>query len=143
MRMIAKHAVSLIAAIGLHAGAVTSASTQEVAPWQAPIERQLQAFQSGNGPEAYSFAAPNIRQMFPTLETFMSMVQLGYPQVRNPKRWRMGEATPLSGNSVAQEMVLVGPDNQVWKALYTVELQPDGSWLIAAVVLEKLPAMDV
>lgn len=120
-----------------------SASGQETPPWQGAIEDQLQSFQSGDDARAYSHAAPNIRRMFPTLERFMAMVEGGYPQVRQPRSWTMGPATPLSKSLVAQEVIIVGPTGKIWKALYTLQQQADGSWQISGVSLQGLKSFGV
>ncbi|OXT00164.1 hypothetical protein B7H23_08245 [Notoacmeibacter marinus] len=135
-------------ALGLFALSFVLSSTigalsQDTAPWQGPIDDQLQSFQSDNGARAYSHAAPNIRRMFPTLERFMSMVEGGYPQVRKPKSWTMGPATPLSDDLIAQEVIIVGPTGKVWKALYTLQQQADGNWQISGVSLQGLKSFGV
>ena len=43
------------------------------------------AFQAGDGELAYSYAAPNVKRIFPTVETFMGMVESGYQPVRKPQ----------------------------------------------------------
>ncbi len=133
--------IAIAAAAGLFLAA--SVHAQDVAPWQSTIDDQLQSFRSGDDARAYSHAAPNIRQMFPTLETFMSMVEGGYPQVRSPRSWKMGDAIPLSADAVAQEVFIVGPDGRFWKALYTLRRQPDGSWQISSVSLQGMKTLGV
>ena len=56
----------------------------EVSSAQSTIDRQLKAFQANDGATAYSYAAPNIKRMFPTVEAFMSLVTRGYAPVRTP-----------------------------------------------------------
>ncbi|RLQ87952.1 DUF4864 domain-containing protein [Notoacmeibacter ruber] len=122
---------------------VAGASADELSPWQSTVDQQLQSFQSGDDAEAYSHAAPNIKRFFPTLEGFMAMVEGGYPQVRRPKSWSMGRSIPLTASSVAQEVIIVGPEGKLWKALYTLELQEDGSWQISGVSLQGMKSFGV
>ena len=49
----------------------------EVKSAQSTIERQLNAFSVDDNALAYSFAAPNIKRMFPNVERFMGMVRNG------------------------------------------------------------------
>ncbi|MCP1199322.1 DUF4864 domain-containing protein [Notoacmeibacter sp. MSK16QG-6] len=123
--------------------AAVSVSAQEPPPWQQTIDDQLRSFQSGDDVGAYAHAAPNVRSMYPTLEGFMAMVEGGYPQVRRPKSWKMGTATPLSESQIAQEVIIVGPDGKLWKALYMLQRQADGRWQISGVSLRGMKSFGV
>ena len=50
------------------------AGDAEVKAAQTTIDSQLKAFSADDGNTAYSYAAPNVKRIFPTLDTFMSMV---------------------------------------------------------------------
>ena len=101
------------------------------------IESQLNAFRSDDIAGAYSHAAPNIRQMFPTAEIFGTMVERGYAAIRRPSQWAMGRSREVAGNSVFQEVLLTGPDGKSWRAVYQMERQPDGKWLISGVSMKE------
>ena len=58
------------------------AGDAEVQAAQTTIDSQLKAFSADDGNTAYSYAAPNVKQIFPTLDAFMSMVTNGYAPVR-------------------------------------------------------------
>ena len=64
---------------------VASAGDAEIKAAQGTIEAQLKAFQAGDGALAYCYAAPNIKRIFPTVDTFMGMVESGYLPVRKPR----------------------------------------------------------
>ena len=100
------------------------------------VEEQLRAFQGDDGKTAYSFAAPNIRRMFPSVESFMAMVETGYEPVRRPRDFAFGK-TRVAGGVVSQQVILTGPDGKTCEALYTLELQPDGIWRITSVSLRE------
>lgn len=123
-----------LALIAASAGGAFSGEA-EVKAAQMTIESQLKAFQSGDGALAYSFAAPGIKQMFPNVDIFMSMVANGYQPVFKPQSFAFGAAEELSGTTIAQRVMIVGPDGKDYEALYQLELQPDGVFRITGVSL--------
>ena len=102
---------------------------------QTTIESQLKAFSSGDNDTAYSYAAPNVKQIFPTVDIFMSMVTSGYAPVQKPQRYSFGKSEEMGPNKIAQQVFIVGPDGKDYEALYTLELQPDGMYRITGVSL--------
>jgi ketosteroid isomerase-like protein len=102
------------------------------------IESQLAAFQRDDGPGAFAFASPMIREIFATPENFMAMVKSAYQPVYRPREVAFRELAMLEG-APAQEVYLVGPDGQTVIALYVMERQPDGSWRINGVYLLQVP----
>lgn len=127
--------LSLALAAALFTVTSAFAGDAEVKAAQSTIEGQLKAFQAGDGNLAYSFAAPSIRQMFPTPDIFMSMVQNGYQPVFKPRSFTFGDAQDMGGNKIAQRVMIVGPDGKDYEALYQLELQPDGKFRITSVSL--------
>jgi hypothetical protein len=102
---------------------------------QDAIDGQIKAFLAGDDAAAYSYAAPNVKQIFPTLETFMAMVTSGYQPVYKPRNYAFGKVRELSATSIVQQVLLVGPDGKDYEAIYTLELQPDGKFRITGVSL--------
>ena len=111
------------------------AGEAEIKAAQGTIEAQLRAFQAGNGELAYSYAAPSIKRIFPTVETFMGMVESGYQPVSNPKNFAFGKVEEMGAGSIVQQVLLTGPDGKEYEAVYTLELQPDGTYRITGVSL--------
>jgi len=101
------------------------------------IGAQMDAFLRGDGTEAFSYAAPSIRAMFQTPERFMTMVQRGYLPVYRPRNVQFLDLVESSGRPL-QKVQVVGPDGLPVMAVYTMELQPDGTWRIAGCVLFQL-----
>ena len=97
--------------------------------------RQMKAFSRNDGVAAYSFAAPNIKRIFPTVETFMDMVTGGYGPVHRPRNYAFGKVQEMSATSIVQQVLIVGPDGKDYEAIYTLELQPDGTYRITGVSL--------
>jgi Domain of unknown function (DUF4864) len=118
----------------LSAGAI--AGDAEVQAAQTTIDSQLKAFIADDNEAAYSYAAPNVKQIFPTLDSFMSMVTGGYKPVQKPLSYTFGKAQQTGPTTIAQQVFLVGPDGKDYEALYTLELQPDGMYRITGVSLK-------
>jgi hypothetical protein len=111
-------------------------AADDVAAAQSVIRSQEQAFGRGDAEAAYSHAAPAIREIFPQAETFMMMVQQGYPPVYRHRSFEFGEARVTDGH-IAQRVHIVDDNGEAWEALYTLEQQPDGSLKITGCSLLK------
>jgi Domain of unknown function (DUF4864) len=128
-------------AAGLFAGAATAQEVQQpaAADRQAilgTIQAQINAFQVDDGARAFSYATPQLRQLFGTSENFMAMVRGGYQPVYRPQSVEFLDARVVEGRT-GQAVRFVGPDGIAVIAIYTMERQPDGSWRIAAVQLVR------
>jgi hypothetical protein len=123
--------VSLLLAL-----APPASAGDDVATAQSIIRSQAEAFSHDDAAAAYSYAAPAIRGMFPQADIFMSMVRNSYAPVYRHKSFEFGEARAADGR-IAQEVHIVDADGVAWEALYTLELQPDGSLKIIGCVLLK------
>ncbi len=111
-------------------------AADDVAAAQGVILSQVEAFGRDDAAAAYSHAAPAIQEIFPQADIFMSMVRNSYAPVYRHKSFDFGEAR-VSGGAIAQRVHIVDADGIPWEALYTLELQPDGSVKITGCVLLK------
>ena len=102
------------------------------------IESQMAAFLKDDAVGAFSFANPMIQRMFGSPERFMSMVREGYAPVYRPSNVAFGPLDLVEGQWI-QAVSVIGPDGQPALALYAMEKQADGSWLIAGCSLTKSP----
>ena len=135
--------ILVIALVALSAAILVLSSAQAqdaVAPademaTRQVIDEQIAAFRSGSHDRAYSYAAPNIRQIFPTVERFISMVQGGYMPLYSPEAYVFGRNALISGQ-VFQEVIVTDSAGKQWQAVYTLARQPDGSWKISGVKLD-------
>ena len=134
MRRIAFAVVSLLFASALFVSSLfispAFAGDAEVKAAQTVIDGQLKAFIANDGATAYSFAAPNVKRIFPTVDTFMNMVTNGYPPVRQPQSYSFGKVEQMGPTSIIQQVLIVGPDGKDYEAVYTLEQQPDGTFQI-------------
>ncbi len=112
------------------------AGDAEVKSAQSAIDGQLKAFLANDNAKAYSYAAPNIKSIFPTLDSFMHMVENAYQPVWHPQSYAFGKVEESSPTTVIQEVMVVGPNGKNFKAVYKLELQPDGMFRIVSVSLK-------
>lgn len=103
---------------------------------RAVVSGQLDAFKRNDGGAAYAYAAPNIQRMFPSAQTFMTMVEGGYAPVFRSSAATFGEMKP-EGAGFRQEVFLTDPNGQSHIATYTLERQPDGSLKITGCSIRK------
>jgi hypothetical protein len=130
MRVLILLAVLLIGLAG------PACAEDDVAAAQSVIRSQEQAFSRDDPAAAYSHAAPAIQGIFPDAETFMAMVRNSYAPVYRHKSFEFGEARTADGR-IAQRVHILDVDGVPWEALYTLEVQPDGSLKITGCVLLK------
>ena len=128
-------ALFLLAALLISLTAPARAA-DDVAAAQGVIRSQVEAFSRDDAAAAYSHAAPAIQEIFPRADIFMSMVRNSYAPVYRHKSFDFGEAR-VSDGTIAQRVHIVDTDGVPWEALYTLELQPDGSVKITGCVLLK------
>ena len=111
-------------------------AADDTADAQGVIRAQEQAFSHDDAAAAYSYAAPEIKQIFPEAGIFMSMVQNGYAPVYRHRSFEFGEAQ-ATGGRIAQRVHIIDANGEAWEALYTLERQPDGSLKITGCSLLK------
>jgi Domain of unknown function (DUF4864) len=116
--------------------AAPARAADDVATAQGIIRSQVEAFSRDDAATAYSYAAPGIQNMFPQADVFLGMVQRNYAPVYRHKSFEFGEARAVDGK-IAQQVHIVDADGVPWEALYTLELEPDGSVKISGCVLVK------
>ena len=101
------------------------------------IEQQIQAFRADDGDRAFSYASPDIRRKFGSVDNFMAMVKGGYQAVYRPQEVEFLGLKAETG-VISQAVRLVGPDGKTVMAVYTMERQDDGGWKIGGVYLVPL-----
>lgn len=104
---------------------------------QAIISDQIAAFRRDDGTRAFGLASPMIQSMFQSSEIFMEMVRGGYQPVYRPREVAFKDMIDFRGQPT-QTVLVVGPDGVPVMALYQMQRQPDGSWLINGCTLLKL-----
>jgi hypothetical protein len=111
-------------------------AADDAASAQSVIRAQEEAFGRDDAAAAYSYAAPAIHEIFPSAGIFMDMVQRGYGPVYRHRSFEFGEAK-TEGGIIAQRVHIIDADGEAWEALYTLQVQPDGSLKITGCSLLK------
>jgi hypothetical protein len=111
-------------------------AADDVATAQGVIRSQVEALGRDDAATAYSYAAPGIQEMFPRAELFLFMVQNSYAPVYRHRSFEFGEARVEDGK-ILQRVHIVDAEGMPWEALYTLELQHDGSIKITGCMLLK------
>lgn len=127
-------AVLLLAFLWAAPAGADEVSGADASAVQSVIDRQIAAFRARDDAGAYSFAAPNVKQVFPSVETFMNMVISGYQPVYDPESYRFGRNIAVGGQ-IHQEVIITDRNGKQWQAVYTLRRQEDGSWKITGVTL--------
>jgi hypothetical protein len=96
---------------------------------RAVVEAQLQALQKDDATAAFSLASPGIRAMFRDPDNFMAMVRQSYEPVYRP-RSVIFEALIRFQDTWTQPVLLLSPQGIPIRALYLMERQKTGQWLI-------------
>ncbi len=128
----------LAAAIVLAAGPTMAQDAADRAAIEQMITSQLEAFKRDDGVEAFTYAAPIIRQQFVDETNFMEMVKRGYQPVYRPRSYEFKELAETK-LGLTQTVRITDSMGELWNALYRVEKMADGSWKISGVWLFKLP----
>ena len=134
MRTLAATLVALSLSLTASSALAQSASTQTLT--HETIANQIEAFRARDGELAYSYAAPGVKRFFRSPAAFMTMVERGYKPVYAPQSYSFGRYGERNGN-VVQEVLITGPEGREWAALYTLEMQEDGTVLITSVQLAR------
>jgi Domain of unknown function (DUF4864) len=109
---------------------------------QTVIAGQLDAFKANDGAKAYSYAAPIVTNIFPTVDVFMGMVKRGYEPIYKNTKYGFGTLTIDSLGRPAQHVTITASDGKRYEAIYAMQKQPDGSWKIAGVQMVEIPGLD-
>lgn len=103
---------------------------------QGVISSQIEAFQADDFVTAFTFAHPNIKNVFRTPENFGRMVINGYPMVWRPAEVEYLELRQENGRTL-QDVRIVDGDGRVFLLEYTMAETEEG-WLIRGVrILES------
>ena len=100
------------------------------------IQNQLDAFAIDDFKLAYSYAAPSIKEIFPSYLDFETMIRNSYKAVHRPKSIDFGSVQPTSSGAM-MKLYLVDPDGDFITAEYNLEKKDNGIWLISSCILLK------
>ena len=113
--------------------AITVSDEEEII---SVVSAQLQAFQDDDFEKAYSYASPTIKTIFSDYKKFRDMVVGQYQAVYRPKSINIGSVS-TEGGVPFLEVYLVDPDGTFVTAIYSMQQQENGSWLINGCFLSQ------
>ena len=113
--------------------AITVSDEEEII---SVVSAQLQAFQDDDFEKAYSYASPTIKTIFPDYKKFKDMVVGQYQAVYRPKSINIGSVS-TEGGVPFLEVYLVDPGGIFVTAIYSMQQQENGSWLINGCFLSQ------
>ncbi|WP_171239836.1 DUF4864 domain-containing protein [Ruegeria sp. HKCCA5491] len=122
----------IILAIAFSVGLASGGAAQD-AEIEANIAAQIQAFKVDDFVTAFTFASPNIQNIFRTPENFGAMVRNGYPMVWRPSEVRFLELREVAG-ALWQKVMIVDGDGRAHILDYQM-IQLESGWKINGVQL--------
>ena len=129
----------IVLLISTSAFSITDEDEQEII---SVVSQQLQAFQEDDFEKAYSFASPIIKKIFPSPKAFAEMVVGQYQAVYRPKRVNFG-AVSLKDGAPYLEVYLVDPNGEFVTAMYSMQQQENGEWLINGCFLTQAESNEI
>ena len=124
--------LGLLMAVGVRAQDVAQQQ-----PIQSTITAQIEALRSSDFDRAFTYASPNIHQLFGSAGNFGMMVTTGYPMVVNPAQVEMQDLR-MVGGALWQRVRVTDQQGQAYLLDYQMVRGPSG-WLINAVQVQKAP----
>ena len=95
------------------------------------IRSQFRAFLADDADGAYSFASPALQSHFLSPEFFLEIFKLAYPAVYRPRAFHF-DSLEVAGGQATQKVVILGEGEFALLAVYELQRQSDGRWLISA-----------
>ena len=123
---------TLLSPLTAFAQAPADADAKQV---KATVDAQLKAFAADDARRAFSYAAPNVHDMFSTPENFMAMVKSSYPMVHRPASVAFLKAEIQAGGGVLQRVQIIDAAGDSWLATYALLRQKDKAWRITGCVV--------
>jgi hypothetical protein len=124
----------LISGAGRAAGPVLTAEDQTA--FRAVITTQIEALRKDDFAAAYAVAAPSIKVLYPTVQSFTQVIRGRYTPLIRPKTVVFGTVTHTSQGPV-QRVFLTANDGRAYVVNYAMQKQPDNAWLIAGHTISR------
>jgi hypothetical protein len=100
------------------------------------VQAQLDAFAQDDAAKAFSFAAPNIRQLVGNAENFLEMVRTQYEIVYRPSSTTFMQPNGEVGEAVLK-VRMTDEDGDAWIATYTLQRQRNKTWKITGCAISE------
>jgi hypothetical protein len=100
------------------------------------VQAQLNAFVQDDAAKAFSYAAPNIRHLVGTAESFLEMVRTQYEIVYRPSSTTFMQPNGEAGEAVLK-VRMTDEDGDAWIATYTLQRQKNKTWKITGCAVNE------
>ena len=107
--------------------------------WKASVTGQIEALRDGDGAAALEFAAAGFRTQFAEQPEafYAAILASGYAAIAASRSHSFGNFEEVSETTVLQVVSFVGPDQELYEAVYQLANEPDEGWRVQSVVLRK------
>lgn len=123
--------------------ALAQGAEESQVPWQETISGQIEAFRNGDAPGALSFAGAGFQTAFTSPEAFfVTIMGSGYAPIGTSVSHSFGNFQRIDDTSVAQQVRLVGPAQELYEAIYVLREEAAG-WRVQGVQLVKTAAVGI
>lgn len=131
MRLMLTMILSVLLALGVSA-------QESDQPWQTSITGQIEAFRSGDGDAALSFASEVFRETYDDPERFiMDIERLGYGPIVESRSHSFARFETFGPDSAVQIVNFVGPDRSLYEAAYQMTKEGGTDWRVQGVVMRQ------
>lgn len=111
--------------------------------WQEAITGQIEAFRRGDAEAALDFAAVGFKMRYADpAQFYVDIKRSGYGPILDSRSHSFGGYDFVGTATVAQVVLIQGPDQGLYQALYRVGAEEDG-WRVQGVVLRKRDGLGV
>ncbi len=107
-----------------------SVSASDSRAVRAVVQAQLKALADNQAEQAFSYAAPAIRQQFGDADLFMAMVRQSYAMLISPRSVSYFRPEG-AGGVVTQAVQFRDAEGRLWRAVYELQRQSDKRWRIS------------
>lgn len=113
------------------------AEINQIPGWQVTITNQIEAFRRGDAEAALDLAGMGFKARYDSPSRFYDAIKMsGYGPIVDSRSHSFGGYEMMGSEVVAQVVLLQGPDQGLYQALYQLAAEPDG-WRVQGVVLRK------
>jgi hypothetical protein len=100
------------------------------------VQSQLKAFAQDDAAKAFSFAAPNVRNLVGNAENFLEMVRTQYEIVYRPSATTFMQPIGEAGEAVLK-VRMTDEDGDTWIATYALQKQKTKVWRITGCAVNE------
>ena len=115
---------------------VSALTTADHAAIHGVIQKQIDALKADDYAAAYSVVSPSFKALYPSVDTFARLMRTRYTQLIKPKTIVFGTVTQTAQGPV-QRVFLTAADGKPYVANYSMQKQPDESWLISGCTVAR------